>query len=74
LAAKVVQHLSYIQDTYTGSASYLKFQERPMIFLYGMEAYHLDWEQIRTALVGNPILVFRPANSERKSSNGASHD
>ncbi len=61
LVAKEVSDLTYIQHTYTGAAPYLMFQGNPVIFLYGMEAYTLDWNQIRASLPGNPVLVFRSA-------------
>ena len=44
-----------------GSPAYMQMQGRPVIFLYGMEAYQLNWTTIRSSLPGNPILVFRPA-------------
>lgn len=59
LAAKVANDLKYIHTTYAGAKTYMTFQNRPVIFLYGMEAYQLDWEKIRSSLAGNPVLVFR---------------
>jgi len=63
LPSRIISDLTYVQNTYAGSAAYMKMQNRPVIFLYGMEAYQLNWATIRSSLPGNPILVFRAANS-----------
>lgn len=60
LAAKIASDVTYIQSTYATAKSYMKFQDRPVIFFYGMEAYKLDWDKIRASLSGNPVLIFRP--------------
>ena len=63
LAVQVESDLTYIQNTYATATTYMKFNGRPVIFLYGMEAYNLDWNKIRTSLSGNPVLMFRSAES-----------
>lgn len=61
LDAKIEADLKYVQTTYTSAVTYMKFAGRPVIFLYGMEAYKLNWDKIRNSLSGNPVLMFRPA-------------
>jgi len=63
LTSKVVSDLTYVQKTYTGAATYMNYQGNPIIFLYGMEAYNLNWTQIRASLTGNPVLIFRSAST-----------
>ncbi len=61
MAAQVESDLRYIQSTYASANSYTKFEGHPVIFLYGMEAYKLNWDTIRASLTGNPVLIFRAA-------------
>lgn len=61
VAGRVVSDLTYVQSTYAKGSKYMKYQGRPVIFLYGMEAYKLDWNKIRASLHGDPVLVFRSA-------------
>jgi hypothetical protein len=59
LNGRVISDLNFIQATYGGATSYLRRDGQPVIFLYGMEAYHLNWPMIQSSLTGRPVLVFR---------------
>jgi hypothetical protein len=63
IAGKVVSDLTYLQSTYANASEYMKYQGRPVIFLYGMEAYQLGWSKIQVSLSDNPVLVFRSATA-----------
>jgi hypothetical protein len=63
LSGKVVSDLTYLQSTYANASEYMKYQGRPVMFLYGMEAYQLDWSKIQVSLSDNPVLVFRSATA-----------
>lgn len=61
LTRQVLDELTYVQTTYSSAKSYMKFDSRPVIFLYGMEAYNIDWDKVRASLTSNPVLIFNAA-------------
>jgi PKD repeat protein len=32
---------------------------RPVIFFFGVEAFNIDWNAVRAAVLGNPLFIFR---------------
>jgi hypothetical protein len=62
LQGQAVNDLKYILATYAKSPTYVRYQGRAVIFLYGMETYTVNWTSVENALPERPILVMRPAN------------
>jgi hypothetical protein len=62
LSGRIVSDLTYIVNTYVGTKAYMKYRNNPVIFLYGMEAYQVNWDKIRSSIPGNPVLMFRTAS------------
>ena len=68
----LIDDLNYVNLTYTGSAAYLHYGGRPVIYFFGHEAYAIDWARVRAGVAGNPMFIFRNGNGFTKTqSNGA---
>ncbi len=58
----LIDDLNYANVTYAGSAAYLRSGGRPVIYLFGHEAYTIDWTRVRAGVAGNPMFIFRNGN------------
>ncbi|HEY6970606.1 MAG TPA: PKD domain-containing protein [Candidatus Angelobacter sp.] len=68
----LISDLTYAYNTYETSSAYLYFNNRPVVYFFGMEFYSIDWNKVRNSVPGNPLFIFR--NTEGFSdaqSNGA---
>jgi hypothetical protein len=54
----VIADLTYAYNTYENSAAYMRWNGRPVVFFFGVEALPVDWASVRAQVPGNPILVF----------------
>jgi PKD repeat protein len=57
----MIDDLNYVATTYEGSAAYLYFAGRPVIFFFGESTYNLDWTRVRNGVANNPEFIFRNA-------------
>ena len=55
----LIDDLNYANLTYAGSAAYLHYAGRPVIYFFGHEAYTIDWTRVRAGVAGNPMFIFR---------------
>jgi PKD repeat protein len=55
----LIDDLNYANVTYSGSTAYLKSGGRPVVYLFGHEAYAIDWTRVRAGVAGNPMFIFR---------------
>jgi hypothetical protein len=70
--AAVIDQLNYVAKTYAGSASYIRWNGRPVVFFFGVENLPVDWDKVRDNVQGNPVFVFEnSAGFARPQSNGA---
>jgi len=67
LNSQVISDLTYINNTYAPSPSYMRISGRPVIFFFGLEKYTLDWNVIRAGVPGNPLFIFRNAGAFTKT-------
>jgi PKD repeat protein len=68
----LIDDLNYVNVTYSGSAAYLRSAGMPVIYLFGHEAYTIDWTRVRAGVAGNPIFIFRNGSGFTKpQSSGA---
>jgi PKD repeat protein len=67
LNSQVISDLTYINNTYAPSPSYMRINGRPVIFFFGLEKYTLDWNVIRAGVPGNPLFIFRNAGAFTKT-------
>jgi len=56
---KLISDLAFAAQHFEDSPAYLRFEGRPAIFFFGLEAYPIDWQRVRQALPLNPLLFFR---------------
>lgn len=55
----IISDLTYAYNNWENSPGYLHFNNRPVVYFFGEEAYTLDWTQIRASVPGNPMFIFR---------------
>jgi PKD repeat protein len=68
----LIDDLNYVNVTYAGSAAYLHYGGRPVIYFFGHEAYAIDWARVRASVAGNPMFIFRnPSGFAKAQSSGA---
>lgn len=56
---KLINDLNYAASTYYGSSAYLRINGRPVVFFFGVDAYFIDWNRVRSQASGNPLFIFR---------------
>jgi PKD repeat protein len=68
----LIDDLNYANVTYFGSAAYLRYGGRPVLYFFGHEAYTIDWSRVRAGVAGNPMFIFRNGSGfSAAQSNGA---
>lgn len=68
----LIDDLNYANVTYSGSTAYLISGGRPVVYLFGHEAYTIDWTRVRAGVAGNPMFIFRNGSGFTKAqSSGA---
>jgi PKD repeat protein len=55
----LIDDLTYAYNNYETSPSYLRYNNRPVVYFFGHEAYALDWARVRASVPGNPLFIFR---------------
>jgi PKD repeat protein len=58
---KTIDDLNYAYTTYEVSPAYLRVNGRPVVFIFGLDAYFVDWNKVRSQVSGNPVILFRNA-------------
>ncbi len=67
LSGQAIIDLTYAYNNFETSSTYVRYNGRPVVFFFGMEAYTLDWTRIRAGVPGNPIFIFRNSGAFSKS-------
>jgi hypothetical protein len=57
-----ISDLSYIAANYESSPAYMKINGWPVVFLFDVDQYYIDWNRARASIPGNPLLVARGTN------------
>jgi len=71
LTQTLINDLTYAYNTYENSPAYLRYNNQPVVFFFGHEAYTLDWTRVRASVPGNPLFIFRnPGGFSYAQSNG----
>ncbi len=69
---KLINDLNYANANFQQSPAYMRLNGRPLVFFFGVEYYAVDWNRVRTNVLGNPLLVQRNAGAYTASQmNGA---
>src|SRR5260370_329634 len=63
LTRHLIEDLKYAYDHFEKSVSYLQSDGRPVVFFFDVNQLRIDWSQVRQAVDGNPLFVFRNAKA-----------
>jgi hypothetical protein len=55
----VISDLTYAYNQYMISPAYTRIQGRPVVFIFGVGTWYVDWEKVQAALPGNILFLFR---------------
>src|SRR5579864_759630 len=69
----LINDLTYAYTNYENSPAYLRYNNQPVVYFFGQEAYPtLDWTRVRASVPGNPLFIFRNTGGfSYAQSNGA---
>ncbi len=59
VTAQLLHDLGYINAQFVPSPAYTRVNGRPVVFFFGVDAYYIDWNQVRAQVANNPLFVFR---------------
>jgi PKD repeat protein len=56
---QLISDLNYVAGQYQTSPAYLRMQGRPVVFFFGVDAFYIDWDRVRSSVGNNPVFLFR---------------
>lgn len=56
---QIISDLSYIAANYESSPAYMKINGRPVVFLFDVDQFYIDWNRAGVSIPGNPLLIAR---------------
>ena len=59
VTTQLINELNYIAQTFYGSSAYTKVNGRPVVHLFGVESYYVDWNKVHSEITDNPLFVIR---------------
>jgi PKD domain len=59
VTGQLISDLTYVASQYESSPAYMKFNGRPVVFFFGVDAYYIDWSRVVASIPGNPLLIFQ---------------
>ena len=60
---QLIRDLKYAAEHFENSPAYIRFNERPAIFFFGLEKYPIDWKRVRRSLPEASLFFFRNSGS-----------
>lgn len=63
---QLIQDLTDHYKNFEQSAAYLRINNRPVVFFFGLERYYVDWERVRNAVPGDPLFMIRNSGAFAK--------
>jgi len=60
---QLIHDLKYAAEHFENSPAYIRFDEHPAIFFFGVEKYSIDWKRVRHTLPLTPLFFFRNSGS-----------
>ncbi len=73
ITAQMIKDLTYAYQTFERSAAYMRVNGRPALFFFGLEKAPVDWQRLRTALPGSPLLFFRNSGAFTNPANDGAY-
>jgi hypothetical protein len=64
---QLISDLTYIASHYESSPAYMKVNGRPVVFMFGVDAFYIDWNRVTSSVPGNPLFVLRGVNGLTRS-------
>jgi hypothetical protein len=64
--ADLISVMNFAAHKYEGSPAYLRANNRPAVFFFGLEQANIDWQRVRSSVQGNPLLFFRNSGAFRR--------
>src|SRR5437868_3556545 len=72
ITSRVISDLNYVFANFESSASYVRWQGRPVITFFGEENDPINWTLVRSKVQGNPVFIWRNSSGfTRAESNGS---
>ena len=59
VTSQLISDLTYVASQYEASPAYMRFNSRPVVFFFGVDAFYIDWSRVVSSIPGNPLLIFR---------------
>lgn len=59
VTTQLITDLNYIASTFFGSSAYSRVSGRPLVYLFGVEAYYVNWNEVRSSIADNPMFMIR---------------
>ncbi len=56
---QLISDLTYAAEHFENSSAYVRFQDRPAVFFFGLEKYPIDWRRVHQSLPLQPLFFFR---------------
>jgi len=56
---QLISDLKYAAEHFESSPAYVRFDNRPAVFSFGLEKYPIDWKRVQRSVPLQPLLFFR---------------
>ena len=56
---QLISDLKYAAEQFESSPAYVRFDNRPAVFFFGLEKYPIDWKRVRKSVPLRPLFFFR---------------
>ena len=60
---QLIHDLKYAAEHFENSPGYIRFNNRPAVFFFGLEKYSIDWKRVRHSLPHSSLFFFRNSGS-----------
>jgi hypothetical protein len=65
--SELIADLVYAHQKFMGASNYMRMNNKPVVFFFGVEDLSIDWKAVRNQVPGNPIFIFENSNSFGRS-------
>ena len=56
---QLISDMRYAAEHFENSPAYVRFENRPAVFFFGLEKYPIDWQRVRQSVPMQPLFFFR---------------
>lgn len=64
---QLISDLGTINSQFVTSPAYLRIDGKPVIFMFGVSGYYIDWQRVLASLPSNTLLLFRGGEGLQQS-------